>query len=346
MIVTARESRGYTQKSVSETIGLSQGTLSKIENGQSDPSGELVERIADALNYPASLLYRDFPLLHLPPLFFRKRVSVSATVLKAAQARMNLSRLHLSMLLRSAEFADASIPSIDLAEFRGDVEGVARQLRAEWRLPRGPVENVTKLLEDAGVVVFRCEFGTRKLDAISIQKHGDLPPMVFVNANMPGDRLRFTLAHELGHLVLHHHVPMPGAMIEHEANRFAAELLTPASEIRGFLSRPTIERLASLKPYWKVSISSLAMRAEELRQIGERQSRHLRMQLARAGYSDQEPFPIPTEEPRLVRELIDLHKGQLGYADTDLATALDLNVHEFRTLYGDGRPTLRVLNSG
>ena len=83
-----------------------------------------------------------------------------------------------------------------------------------------------------------------------------MPPLIFMNAAMPGDRYRFTLAHELAHLVLHNQPETDEAM-EEQADEFASEFLLPAKEIRPYLARPSLGGLARVKPYWKVSIKAL-----------------------------------------------------------------------------------------
>jgi Zn-dependent peptidase ImmA (M78 family) len=99
------------------------------------------------------------------------------------------------------------------------------------------------------------------------------------------------MAHELGHIVLHHHLlALPVDVdVESEANRFAAEFLMPASDIRGYLTRPSLESLASHTPHWKVSMGALLERAASLGKIIERQRRHLWMMMSRYGYRTIEP---------------------------------------------------------
>jgi Zn-dependent peptidase ImmA (M78 family) len=201
-------------------------------------------------------------------------------------------------------------------------------------------------LEDAGVIVARCDFGTRQVDALSLYAPEDeLPPLIFVNAMSPGDRVRFSLAHECGHLVLHQATPpQPEDDVEGEADRFAAELLTPRMEVRPYLNRPTLAKLASLKPYWKVSMRSLIEQAARVGQIAERQRRYLHMQMAKAGYLDVEPNPIEIEQPSMLREIVECHLEQLDYSEGELSKALRLKPDEMKAHYIAGRPSIRLLS--
>ena len=333
MIILARESRGYTQNALAIEMGITQGTLSKVENGQAPASEELVAKLASHLHYPRDFFFEQIDFRNLPVVFYRKRIRVSATLMKQLRARLNIVRQHLVKLLRSVD-VETQIPVIDLKEFRSDAELVARDIRIRWHIPPGPIDNLTKTLEDAGIIIVRSDFGTDRVDAISLYEPRDeLPPIVLINNTIPNDRYRYALAHETAHILMHHHLPMPDQNVEDQANAFASELLMPRKEIRGFLNRPTLAKLANLKPYWKVSIQALLMRAAQLKVINERQKRYLWAQISGSGYRINEPFPLPPEEPALVRELIDCHIGDLGYDERALSDLLHLEPAEFRSHY-------------
>ena len=337
LIVLARESRSYSQTQLAEVLGARQGTLSKVEGGLMAASDELVDRLASALNYPRSFFYEDCRPRNLPLTFYRKRARVSATTLRAVRATMNLRCREVAKMLRSADLPPLRVPMIDAAEVHGNVERIAHEVRTRWHVPPGPVGNVTGTLEDAGVIIIPCDFGTSQIDAVSVHDiHDDeLPPVILANPSVPGDRWRWTLAHELAHIVLHHHlltIP-PDVDIERQANRFAAEFLMPASDIRGHLFKPTLEKLASLKPYWKVSMGALLERAASLGKLTERQHRHLWMLMGRYGYRTAEPVHVPLEKPSLVDELVDFHLSRLNYSEREMTDLLRLSTSEFRYHY-------------
>jgi Zn-dependent peptidase ImmA (M78 family) len=191
-------------------------------------------------------------------------------------------------------------------------------VRAAWRLPLGPVANVTASIESAGGIVLKCAFGTHQIDAAHLWLPG-LPPLFFVNRDAPGDRLRWTLAHEVGHAIMHRN---PTSDVEEEANQFASEFLMPAHEIAHQLHGLTIQQAAILKQQWKVSMAAIVRRAFDLGCITERKYRTLNMSLGAQGYKKVEPFPIDVEEPAVVRQLVQMHRSELGYDDFDLAKLL------------------------
>ncbi len=90
-------------------------------------------------------------------------------------------------------------------------------------VPRGPIDNMVELIEENGGIIIHCDFGTDLIDAMS-QRIDGLPTLFFVNVNAPADRVRFTLAHELGHMVMHTISVRSDEEMENEADEFAGEL--------------------------------------------------------------------------------------------------------------------------
>ena len=345
MVTLARESRGLSQVELAERSGLSQATISKVEGGIIDASEDVAIKLASAVDYPHSFLTQREELYGIDTsvLYHRKRESLPAKLLHKTHAMVNVYRIHVTRLLRSAAINPVKkFPQYDLAEFDGDVERVSRAVRATWMMSPGPVPNVTKAIEDAGGIVISVNFGTRLLDAIHQWIPG-LPPLFFVNKDVPGDRLRFSLAHELGHAVMHR---TASPEMEDEANLFADCFLMPSADIGSSLAPVSLARLAVLKPYWKVSMQALLMRASQLGKISEHHKRIMWAQFSKAGYRLSEPseVAIPREEPRLLDEVLNLHINNLKYSLQDLARILCIHEPEMVELYHLGRP-LRLVRA-
>jgi len=335
MLLLARESRGLTQSALAREIGVAQSTLSKAELGHADLSDEVINKLADHLNYPRDFFYEEKRFSNLPITFFRKRARISQTAVKAVTAHVNIHALRVLKLIQSADLPELRVPKIELAEYRGDVEAVAREIRLQLNLPPGPIANLTKRLEDAGILIIECDFGTEQIDGLSIWEYEiGLPPIIFVSNRTPGDRLRFTLAHEYCHVLLHLHQPIPNVTCEDEADRFAAEFLMPTRDIQtDFRGAITLQRIAQMKPYWKTSMASLIFKASSMGRLTDRQKVYLWQQMSKFGYRSQEPLPIPRERPTLFGELIDFHCDDLGYTLEELSSVLRTNLQEFCSLY-------------
>jgi Zn-dependent peptidase ImmA (M78 family)/DNA-binding XRE family transcriptional regulator len=332
MLKLARDAREFTQAGLAEAADVTQALVSKIENGLiTQPSEDVVEKLANAVKFPASFFYQQERIVGFPHFHYRKRAKLGTKALARIGAVINIRRQHVSKLLRSYEFPpEKPIPQMDLDETGLTPEKVAERMRAYWMLPRGPVHNLVELIEAAGGIVIMCRFNTALLDGISFRAEG-YPPLFFMNRDVPGDRFRFSLAHELGHMILHS-APGDDEKMEDEAHRFAAAFLMPAAEIRPYLSSPKLSAFARVKAFWKVSIKALIKRAHDLRLITDNQYRWLHVQYSKA-FKGGEPVPIEIERPSKLRGMVEYHLNELGYTIPDLARLLSVNPAELERAY-------------
>jgi Zn-dependent peptidase ImmA (M78 family) len=246
-------------------------------------------------------------------------------------ARLNLLRLHTSKLLPGVDTEyENRFHYLDSGEFKNP-EQVAKLMRKYWKIPAGPISNLIGEIENAGGIVYLLRFGTDKIDAISQSAPG-LPPLFLVNSEIPGDRCRFTLAHELGHIIMHGRCPAEN--MEEEADRFAAEFLMPKADIADDLESITLTKAASvLKPYWKVSIAALIVRAKELGKITASQYKNLFTQLSYHGYRKHEPVEIPPEQPTVLNDIMTVYLSDYGYDLAALSKFLNLFEDELTKEY-------------
>ena len=312
MMVLARESRGLTQSAVAGLLGVTQGHWSKVEAGLLPPTEPQTARLSRLLDYPIAFFESNDPVYgpSVSEFFHRKRKTAPTKTVAMIHARLNIRRMHAARLLRAAEIPSLNIPRVDPDEYSGAADEIARVVRATWQLPRGPIKNITTLIETAGGVVVPMSFGTSMVDAMSQWVPG-LPPMFFVNQDTPVDKQRLSLAHELGHLVMH---ALPRDRMEEEAMEFAGEFLLPGAEIRPRLVKVTLPQLAALKPHWRVSMAALLHRANELGAISERTYRFRWTQMGKAGYRTRKPpeVDLSPEPASVLVDLIRLHTTSLG----------------------------------
>ena len=360
MMTLGRDARGLTQEELADRISIGQGTLSKYETGLQEPPPSFVEALSDALGYPEGFFFEPGRPYGLPPFHYRRRKKLSKKVLGRIVAEMNIRRVHLSKLLLSFDLKSNSfIPEIDRDDYMGrskaplSIEDVARTVREMWMLPSGPIPNMVELIEANGGIVISCDFGTDLLDAMS-QRIDGLPILVFINVNAPADRLRHTLAHELGHMILHTTTVKDDEVMEDEADAFAGAFLLPADEIRTQLRKFDLRQLANMKNYWKVSMAAIAVRADRLKLVTPYQSKMFWIEMSRLGYRKREPNEPLKEVPSLLRQMVSFHIRKLGYSASDMSKLLHLSVQEFQSMYGEdmtgeqsapggGRPLLRVV---
>lgn len=350
-ILLARESRGLTQSELSSKMALSQGTLSKYETGQmSVPKVDLV-KFSSVLNFPTSFFTQgamdieSIDSVH----FFRKRQSVGARLLRQQEAYLRIIRLQVQTLFRYIEIEqEPDFPFFDVSEYEGEPSEVAKTIRQSWSIPKGPINNLSEEIEHRGGILFLGDFATSKIDAVSVRLEGSRP-LFFVNELMPPDRIRFSLAHEIGHLLLHNR---PRLDQEEEADQFASEFLMPRADIAPFLRDVQFEQLFDLKKVWKVSVAALIRRTRDLGFISEHTYRRWYTRLSRLGYRKCEPIEIPRESPRLLNRILDVYFTELEYTLSDLCNLLRVSEEDFTNTFKvdigppkiRSQPVLRVVD--
>lgn len=346
-VKVARQARGMSQVQLAEQAGVSQGLISRMENGLFDATEETLAKVAGALRFPASFFRVTDRFFGLPmSVQYRKRASVGQRAVEQLEAEINLRLMHLRRLLAAVDHApELSLPRLDVDEYNGDAEAVANMVRRIWQLPSGPIRNLVEVVERAGCIVFLCDFQAIGVDGLTLQPPG-LPTCIFLNASLPGDRQRFTLAHELAHAVMHR---LPSPNMEDEADRFASALLMPERDIAPHLAGGlTIQRLAALKPVWRASMQSLLMRAKSIGAISASQSTSLWRQISKLGYRTREPaeLAVAPETPHVLSDILQVHLQELGYSLAELAASLHMledDLAAMHRLQVVSRPTLRIV---
>lgn len=339
VLIVARESRGCTQKDLADAAGVTQGLISKAERGVATLSPRHVEAIAELLDYPVRLFYEGGRVREVGSacLYHRKRKTLPAKVLNKIDARMYIRNMNVINLLDGLDIeGERTFHTMDPDEYGGNPIEVARALRAAWRVPDGPIPNLTALIESAGGIVVMEDFGHRKLFGMSCwTKRGH--PLFFLNSAASTDDLRWTMAHELGHLTMHG--TPPDGDPEKEADAFAGEFLAPVALFKADVRRLTFDRLPQLKTYWGLSMKGVIKRAQTIGAIDPKTATRLYKQHSARGYNSAEPYPLKPEQPSLVDAAIRVHLQDHGYTRDQLAEAVLLTSSEFgRDFLGDAVP--------
>ncbi|MGN6625884.1 MAG: ImmA/IrrE family metallo-endopeptidase [Tepidisphaeraceae bacterium] len=321
MLVLARDSRGWTQSDLASVIRVAQATVSRYEIGALPVPDVHRDQIASALNYEPEFFEQPDLLVGLGGDFlYRKRAALSAKSQRRIEAEANIRKIQVTRLLRGSNIVERfPFPAIPLNEVGYRPEVAAQQLRQAFRLPRGPIQNLTRTIENAGAIIFTVDFGTDYVDGTNIRLPG-IPPLLYLNKNVQGERHRFNLAHELGHAVMHFATAIGDP--ESEANTFAQEFLMPKAEIRSDLKNIDITGALRLKPVWGVSIAALIHRAYNLNQIPKSKYQRLFTQLGAAKMRTVEPETLPFERPETFDKMIETHRVKLGFDDFEMRKLL------------------------
>jgi Zn-dependent peptidase ImmA (M78 family)/transcriptional regulator with XRE-family HTH domain len=350
-LTLARERSGLTKRDLAAQVGVTAAAITQFERGQARPSAETLTRLAAGLGFPLGYFVAGRPVLPVAEEATHFRSLRTTRVYERRQARATMSHL--------AEAVQAIQTVVRLPELRlprlGDgleAEEAARRLRAEWDLPAGPVHHLVRLIEANGAVVSMARFGAgERIDAFSCRPSGLDRPLICLSRDRGNPlRRRFSAAHELGHLLLHDEASPGDRAHEQEANRFAAEFLTPAREIAGLLpTRLDFACLLEIQRAWGVSVQALLRRSRELECIGDELYRKGMATLTRLGWRRDEPTgEYPTEWPALLAEAVALGEER-GLTEQTIASRLRLPLTEVRELLShvsDDRPRLRLVPPG
>lgn len=301
----ARRYLGETQKQFAETIGLSQSRLSALENlGLAAVADDVLVSLTEHTGFPPEWFHRP-----------------SASAIDEIQFR---ARLTFRAVDRHRTVACAGMVHESFATMRSQLEAIpvrlerrpgddprraARAARAALGLTSGPVSNLTLPLERYGVALLALPVVSGKHDGFSWWNREGGYPVIATMAGGPGDRLRWTLAHELGHLILHS--TESGREIEREADEFAAELLTPLAQMEAEMPlRPKLTALYALKVKWGVSVQSLIRRAKDLGRLDDAEYMSLFRQVSARGERMNERYRLDREKPRAYRKMAEVLYGE------------------------------------
>jgi Zn-dependent peptidase ImmA (M78 family) len=340
-----RKSRNLSQNEICNYLELSQGNYSKIEQGLMEPPESFVQQTASFFGVDNSFFSQSEEYYSPVNPYHRSRSTLQIGDRDRVEAIANIYRIHLKKLLEAVEIVYNFMP-VPISDSLPPEE-IARLTRRNLRLPNGPISNLTKLLEDNGVLVITYDFETEALDGFTIHGAKDVLPVIYFNSMFPGERIRLTLAHELGHLIMHCQI-QENRDIEKEAFAFAAEFLMPAKDIMQDLRyintmKLNVETLLRLKRKWKVSMNALLKRAEDLNVLTKNQTKYLWMQMSKNGFRTKEPYPMHIEQPSLLKELINVYKNKLQYSTNDLSVLLKVTEDTYSKFFENDKQILRVL---
>lgn len=301
-----RSARGVTQANLASHLNIPASTLSRIESARLDIDIATLESIAALLDCaPEELLVAPPEMLYSRPWLRayadapKKTVDqymADARFAVEAIERLGLERLRDSLPLFHGDPNDDS-----------EIEVYAREVREAAGIDSGVVPNSTRAAERLGCVVLPMDHELGRHLGMSTRINGI--PVVRVSRpgdRLPGDRQRFTVSHELGHLGMHSLCPPPDSAedskrIERQAHRFASAFLLPGDEFLEDLhgvsrGRVTLSALVKLKARWGVSVKAMVVRVQQLGQIDADQARSLYKQISARGWNTSEPEHVGNEK--------------------------------------------------
>ena len=328
----ARHFWGATLQELADTLGCTRQHVSQMETGapRLRPEDGVVLALAAALKVESGFFFHPGrPPLAEDQAHFRKLASTRVSMRQKVLARGTVFGELVDLLETKLR-----LPRVDLPDFSGahtaeEIERVAERARQHWGLGWGPIDNMVRVVERAGVVVAFFHDASREVDALSISARR--PIIVRNDLKASPFRQRFDIAHELGHLLMHEGHVTGDRQSETEANRFASAFLLPRSTFlkafprRG--SRLDWAGLSDLKMQFQVSKAAILYRARSLGALDEHQYRGAVITLKNRGeaIAEAEDPQCAPEEGEVVLNALAVLAKRFGLTRAALAHTLHLS---------------------
>ena len=330
----ARKRSGLSLRELSSHMDgiVSAQAIGKYERGEMMPSSTVAIALARALD--VSMIYLlSSSEVSLTSVEFRKlastkareRAAVEAEVLDHVERYLQVEDVLGIASNRQEDPGGAPYP-IESVE---DAERAALSLRAGWNLGGGPIPDMTELLEERGIKVFKLTL-PKSVDGLTClvrRAEGEDVPVVVCSTAKSIERQRFTIAHELGHMVME--IP-PGVPEEKACHRFAGAFLVPQEELMREVGRRRLNfgsgELIQIKQMFGVSAAALVVRMRDLGIITESTVAGIFRGVGKSWRRD-EPCPLErTESPGRFRRLCLRALAEGAISESKAAELLGLRV--------------------
>ena len=295
---SARNLNGLSLQDLAEKLSkkISKQALHKYEKGEVIPDSEMINMLCEALNVRPDYFFRETKV-ELGEIEFRKlkKLPAKEEVRVIEQTKDYLARyIELEEIIGiETEFKNpiAHLPEVNTFE---EVENAAKAVRLAWNLGGDSISNAFELLEDKHIKVLEINAGDA-FDGMQTWVQGKNIPVIAINKNRvkKDDRVRFTIMHELGHLLLPINKDLPEKKKESLCHQFAGAMLFPEEAIRMELGNTRhklyIQELGPLKQQYGISIQAIVMRLKDLNIITDSYCRQFFFYLGQMNWKVEEP---------------------------------------------------------
>lgn len=314
----ARIYKGISLTDLAKQTDITKQSISLYENGKSIPDFEKISTISQILQFPMSFFFPEDQIkTYTETTYFRSQATASKKSRAAQSVRLEFVAQMYEVLWNYIEFPRYNDPKVEFKGFDNpldcetqdainEMEDASEKVRACWELSDKPIKNFQYVLEQNGILVTGFPTDVDKIDAFSQKTIVDKADVFIIaipfRKHSSECRIRFDMAHELGHIVLHpwsediESLPKEEfKMRERQANMFASAFLLPRdSFLRDVSQYPTnLDYYVHLKKKWKVSVQAMIMRAKQLDAISTSQYQYMFRQLSKKGWRLSEPDDVP-----------------------------------------------------
>ena len=337
-IQRARNAKNLSLRDLGDLVGISHASISKYERGETHPDSTVLLKIAKALGVKTEFFYRETEFI-LENIEYRKReisrielLSIESKVLNLVEKRFELENLFVHDLFPVFEVPKDIFNKDEIIRDLKDIDQYADKLRRSWKIGFDSISDLSSLLEEHGIKVFMInESVDNKFDGLAALVNTQ--HIVAVSKEWSGDRQRFTLAHELAHLILEGH--LSNDLDEEKAcNRFAGAFLLPTVAIKKALGekrkRIEVPELGLIKSEYGVSMQSTIMRASQTGIIDNKCAGSLWGKFKKNKWMKIEPGdPYPPEKVYAYKHMVLKALAKEYISESKAAEFLEMSVKKF-----------------
>ena len=344
----SRKAAGLSLRQLEHKIGnrVTAQAIGKYERNVSVPSSPVLIALAEALTVSIDYLLGDQDL-SLERVEFRKKSIISRKERSRLEAKA-IDRLERYLLveelldLHSIEW-DRPLGAPYAIKVLSEAETVAIRIREHWGLGTDPIPNLAELLEERGIKILSLPLED-KVDGLTAdvcRPDKKSLPVIMVNSKHWGERQRFTLAHELGHILMQSLDDKKDT--EYSAHRFAGAFLMPAealwAEIGMQRTSFSMGELIQLKKLFRVSLQALTYRFFDLGIITRSVFKEMFGYFSEQNYRTppyKEPGALPpdSEEPLRFQRLCFRALAEEAISETKCAELLGISVRQLQQEMG------------
>lgn len=333
----ARKANGLSLRHLAEKTGISHTTLDHYEKGKRvPPSGTLIT-LSQALGVRGEYFLRSSQV-EVKGLEFRKHSNlrvraqdrIRATVLEHIERWLELMDLFPAISMQKFS-VPALLEEVGGVQSEKDIETLAQALRQSWRLGLNPIPDLVGVLEEHGILVIFVHEDDPQFSGLSAWANGF--PVLVVGSQWPGDRQRFTLAHEFAHLILASRLD-PALPLEKMCHVFAGAFLFPCPSVqqtfglhRGHIE---IKEFYLAKHTYGISMQTALIRAHQCKVINARELQKTFRLFSQKGWRSQEPGePVAQESTQRFEQLVLRGLAEGYFNESKAAELLTLSISAF-----------------
>lgn len=313
-LIDIRELYGFSREKLASKLAINEQKVIQFENGVIDPNFIAIRKLTELFSVSPDYFFNVSNIPHVAieeSLTYRtkkKRSNKSAKLDKYELKYIDFIHYYIEYFNQFVTINHHDILPImynisqkykSLMTYKkrmSSMENLASEVRKKLNIKNN--KKMMYILEQYGVYILEKELSSEK-DAYSIWVE-DTPYIVLSRRGQSEARRTFSLAHELGHLLMHHDIDISKLTIdeynklEDEANQFASCLLLPEKEIKKefeTINNPSDPNsYLYLKEKYHVSITAIEYRCYKLGLLGTSQNNHFYMLLNKNKYRFNEPL--------------------------------------------------------